>query len=571
MKIAIKKFFIDYGFFIFLAAFLYQLLWIWQGVDLSDTGWDLAKQWMVFNGGAATQLDMIFGSSFVGGLWNSIVPGNYLIWAYLGPVVLHSFIALILYSILASHFEKKISFFAVLAITPLLLTPIIKVLNYNDIPVFFFLLMIFFINKAYLSERAKLKILYLTTAGIFYSIAVMCKFVLIAFIFFPVVIILYNIFFANSRLQWSKKSLCLVLGAAIGFMAIFLVMNHFGLMKPYLKNIYDGIFSGLIDGNAEAAGLGVQHNARDFLITWSSYYYFVFLTIPLVFIFLIISAYILKIKNKVIRNVTIGIYITLVVVFIFRYLNVYKFYNNIYFIIFGLNFFIIISFLIKSKIRSTNLLLLLALFGQVIINIGSLVMNWTNMYLTTSISIVLLFKMAEDKETFTFIPVNKLVDFRKVLVIILIIFGMSVNMFIMYRDVDIFPNRFKLTNSFAAENMKYIYTSAERVEQIDGIVQKIKEYTKPGDRIFCVNSIPMIYYLSETGPVTSDPWAIRLQTYDTFKNEVTEIFESNPPSIVVFSKKVTDEEKADVVWDFLGRLGYVLDYENSGFVLYKLN
>ena len=211
----------------------------------------------------------------------------------------------------------------------------------------------------------------------------------------------------------------------------------------------------------------------------------------------------------------------------------------------------------------------MALFGQVISNIGSLVMNWTNMYLTTSISIVLLFKMASDKDTFVFIPVNKIIDFRKVLVIILILLGITVNMFIMYRDIEGFPNRFKLTNNFTAENMKYVYTSKERVEQIDGIVQKIKEYTEPGDRIFCVNSIPMIYYLSETGPATSDPWAIRLQTYDAFKNETTEIFENNPPSIVVFSKKVNDEEKAGIVWDFIGRLGYKLDYENSGFVLYK--
>ncbi|MCJ7740862.1 hypothetical protein MUP32_06160, partial [Candidatus Microgenomates bacterium] len=176
MKISIKKFFTNYGFLIFLTAFLYQLLWIWQGVDLSDTGWDLTKQWLVFNGGAATQLDMVFGSSFVGGLWNSLIPGNYLIWAYFGPVVLHSFIALILYLILASHFEKKLSFFAVLAITPLLLTPIIKVLNYNDMPAFFFLLIIFLVNKAYLSEKTEAKILYLTAGGIFYSIAVICKF-----------------------------------------------------------------------------------------------------------------------------------------------------------------------------------------------------------------------------------------------------------------------------------------------------------------------------------------------------------------------------------------------------------
>ena len=251
---------ISYKIILFTVVFGYLTIWIWQGIDLTDSGMHLTKQWMVFNGGVENQLDIVFGVSFIGGLWNSIIGGNYLIWAYFGSVLINSLSVLLVYLILCNFFNWRITFIAVLSITPLLVVPTIKVLNYNDIPLFLFLGVIYFMNRSLLAGSLKISNLFIIASGVVYSIAIITRLTLIIFILFPIILIIYNLYFRDLRIRWFKKSLFFVAGLFLGLSVIFLILYKYGLLKIYLENIYNTVFRGLLGGAAEEAPITFTHS-----------------------------------------------------------------------------------------------------------------------------------------------------------------------------------------------------------------------------------------------------------------------------------------------------------------------
>ncbi len=562
-----------------MIVFGYLSIWIWQGIDFTDSGWDLTNQWLIFNGGIENQLDMIFGSVFIGGLWNQIVDGNYLIWAYLGSVLINSLSALLVFLILSSYFNKKLVFLSILAITPLVIVPIIKVMNYNDIPLLLFLLMSYTINKAICTNNSKLsKTLYIFS-GIIYATVLVSRFMLITFLLFPIILVIYNYFFKDYKIVWLKKSLLFVLGILIGLSIIFYLLYRSNLLYIYIDNIYNQIFRGFIGGSQEASAIAItsEHNANNLIIVSLTYLYYSLILIPLAFLFFYATSFIKKIKNNIIKYTTVVLYCGLIAFLTYNIFRVYTYNTYIYYLIFGLNLILIIVYIYKHRKENTeiakriNFILLLAFFSQLILNFGSLALNWTNMYLSTSLSIVLLFKLDHEKFSNIFIPIKSFINIKKIFVIIIIILGLIINFNNVYRDG---PSRFKLIHELNAANLKYIYTTRERAEMLDGVLTIIREKTEPRDKIFCVNGINMVYYLTETRPVTKDPWAYRLATYESFEEELYNIPQQELPEIVIIGKKAIvkrdPDERLELVYKFMDNKGYYLYWENDGFELYEL-
>ena len=308
--------------------------------------------------------------------------------------------------------------------------------------------------------------------------------------------------------------------------------------------------------------------------------------LPVILVFLNISSYLKKISSRIVRYILFALYCLLIVWVIFRYLGIYGYYNYVYYIIFCLNIFIILTCLSKSKDKKVNFILLLILYSQMIINFGSIVMNWTNMFLSTSLSIILLYKLGEVKFSDRFKSFTRFVNLKVVLIVILVILGVATNYFNIYRDSQ---NRLELNNSFKTDNLKCVFTTEERASAIDGVIEEICSDVEPLDEILCTNNIPMLYYLTETKPATKEPWALNFYTLDAFKEELTEIFTERPPRIVVIAKGSTrrdiewpknveeigvhsrNVEKLNFVYESICKYDYKLDWENEGFQLYKRN
>ena len=129
---------------LFTSLFFYFLIWIPQGLDITDDGYTLTKSWFTLHGGWKENLDMRWMSSVINGLWLSIYGRPSLFWARIGYAIIVSAISVLTFLILEKYFSKTKTFITVFLITVFYNINTNLSVNYNILPVFFILLSVYF-------------------------------------------------------------------------------------------------------------------------------------------------------------------------------------------------------------------------------------------------------------------------------------------------------------------------------------------------------------------------------------------------------------------------------------------
>jgi len=580
-----------YALSIFFITLIFLSLWIWQGIDLTDTGYNLTKQWMIFNGGIKSQLDLSFGSSLLGGLWNLIIPGNYLIWAYFGYVFIGALTALFVFLLLKDYFDKKISFFAVLISLPIAYVHLIKVPNYNIIPLLFLIISIYLISKGIRSKKLNLQIMFSLLAGLVFSIAVISRFMLVSFLGFPILLIIYSVYFKKFYKQWLKITSFFFSGAIIGFIIILFFMKKYQIFDIYISNLASTLSSLFNKSSGSQSPYGDIYSSESLLNFTLKYYFISILTIPIILIFLGVSSNIIKIKNRILKYIIIFIFAVFIVWFSYNYFVSHGsgYYRNaVFYTLFALSLFVTLLIIYKSKDQSLNFILVLSLFVQITMNLGSKVLNYTCLYITLPVFVIFLYECNKHEFSPGFRSVLGFTRFKAAIILIILFFGFFNSYIYVYRDSQ---DRFSLVHGFQTKNLVCVLSTDNRTKIIDEAISEIKEYVRPGDEILALNSIPLIYYITETKCPTRNPWALHLETVSFFKEEISQILKTNPPKIIVIAKGQTrlnsewpitlrieitqpevqkdTEEKLKFLYDILKESGFVLNWENKGFEIYK--
>ena len=90
-----------------VAAVLYQLLYVWQGLDFTDTGWHLTAYQQIFSCPESIQYSFMYWLSCVsGGLLLEAWPGGGLLFNRLASVVVHCFVFWLYYKLLLRVMSK---------------------------------------------------------------------------------------------------------------------------------------------------------------------------------------------------------------------------------------------------------------------------------------------------------------------------------------------------------------------------------------------------------------------------------------------------------------------------------
>ena len=560
---------------IFFIAFAYLSIWIWQGLDLTDTGYNLTKQWLVFNGDIKNQLGLTFGSTLIGGLWNQIIPGNNLIWARVGSVFIGSLSVLLVYLILGNYFDKKKVFIATLSVVPIAFVPLVQVMNYNDVPAFFMLLSIYLWVKSENIFKWH-SFLVIIGAGICFLVAVFSRIPLITFLFFPLIIIINNLLLKDRKISFFKKYGFFIIGFLIGAVVIMLIMIKSGILKNYASAITNYFF--------EKSETGDQHSIANILLITLEYYYFALFFLPLIIFILNIFTYPLFIRNKIIRYIIVSFVLLFSAFFAYYFLNIYGFSNRIYYILFSLSLFFIIIFISKSKSIRHNFFIFLVLFYQIVLNLGSNAINWQNMYISLPLLLLLMDEISNFSFSDYFKKIIKFVRIKNIFIIFLIVLGLLSNILLVYRDSG---DRRNLRYQTGLSNLNYIYTTKSRAEAVYEVVEEIEKNTNKYDKVLITNNVPLLYYLSSTIPVTRNPWAINVLSFNLFKEEIKVVFLKNEPKIIIIAKGSTQRDKdwpvnvgkievhpriADklaFLYQELKKTDYSLYWENEGFEIYK--
>lgn len=257
---SVKKYFFHIS--VFLSTIVMLFFVFNKGFDLTDEGWQLSKSWFFFKGGFAENSDLIWGSSFVGGLWLVLQDIPTLFWARLGFLIFFPLLPLTVFLILKQFYSEKTAFYSVIFSFLFFYRNFIVyyTLNYYWLPVFASLLSLLFLVKY---DRSKL-LKHIFLSAFFAGISVHLKFTYITII--PL-FALYLIFFAK---QLSKKDKLKILGSyysaftltiIAGFVLLFISGGISGLISENPRLSILSMFSAFFSGNKVNSRLDYSFSA----------------------------------------------------------------------------------------------------------------------------------------------------------------------------------------------------------------------------------------------------------------------------------------------------------------------
>lgn len=173
---------------------------------------------------------------------------------------------------------------------------------------------------------------------------------------------------------------------------------------------------------------------------------------------------------------------------------------------------IVAYFIHGTKERRLSILLIVSSIILIITPIGSNTGLWKAIYAFVLILPIVINLIYTRPELF-----HK--GFRVCVVITLILCcckGMKINR-TPFRDDTVTNNYFK--SEMDIDRAKFVYSSQERVELLQELIERLLIMTKKGDRILAYEKIAMVYYLTKTHPWLSNPWPMIL-SIDEICNQI---------------------------------------------------
>jgi len=209
-----------------------------KSFDVTDNGFHLSKAWGVVNGSFDVNLDFWFGSSFVNGLWLSILDYPYLLWARFGWILVVCLISYTTHKIISLYYSDFFSFLVVFSFSFLFIKyNYYMTINYDN---FSFLLTL---CSAYIILKNNQKLLpdyYIIASGLLLGLAFFIKFNYILIFTLPLIVYLFDYEYNKITLKdFLKKIGYSYLGVSlvlIVFISLLAINGKAGLYCSYLND-----------------------------------------------------------------------------------------------------------------------------------------------------------------------------------------------------------------------------------------------------------------------------------------------------------------------------------------------
>ena len=152
-------------------------------------------------------------------------------------------------------------------------------------------------------------------------------------------------------------------------------------------------------------------------------------------------------------------------------------------------------------------------------------------------------------------------------------------------------SRLSKTSKIESEKCKFIFTTSERASIVNDLLIGIKPFVKKGDYLIAYESIPMLYYLTNTKPFLHDSWIIgsggalflkKIERIKEEKNKLPMVIRQKFKTIGHFGKpsdeylsdnligdKYIGQEQTKIFNRFLKENNYRIIWQNLYFVLYS--
>lgn len=541
------------GFLTFVAILAYCVVWIWQGLDITDEGFSLTNHLLIANGGGRYVYGMVWLSDWVGGAWLRLIGDPGLIGARLGWALMMAATGLVAYWVLTAYFSWLASALSVIATAVAVNYGSGMIINYNYVPA---LILVAACGMILASQHGGAatprRFISAIAAGVLLGLGVMGKFALLLAVVLPLVPIVVGWWCLR---RYDARAL-LVAGTSLLSTAVTIVLCVLWLAANGRLDEYVSIFAMPLDVNEHASLRSLLlHYARDAIemaehvIALAALFFTLAIAVragtpryqikrlaPLLF-FVLLNA--------------LALSATLLVLGVNHAVKMFSL--ALPGMSFGLGAFCLLAacYCAPREGRSVPLLTLLALGlclplaltagsrnGLLQMRIGLWLILPAGLLLFTS-------SVAEVSAKVRGKPVDRDLV-RPYLVgaaMVFVLFAVGARCVGSYRDLG---NRFRLTAELQHPRLRYVHTSNERAASVDELLREVEQRVRPGNDVLAYNCVPMVHYATRTGPALGWPWPTILHK-DVLEARLNELAASRPPPSLVVRAKTNPRERA---WAF---------------------
>ncbi|HEY5122559.1 MAG TPA: hypothetical protein VIK14_02360, partial [Ignavibacteria bacterium] len=520
-----------------LLIILYQLLFIFQGLDFADQGEYAVMYQQIFHAPESIQFQFMYWlTAIIGGAWLKLFPDLGLLGLRFAGILVTTATIVLVYSALKKYITISNLRLGLLITIIILSCKTPSEINYNDLSILFWVtgsLLIYHGMK-------RNKLLYLFFSGfviglnIFTRLPNVLGFIVIVSIFY------YGWVTGKSVKKQIYEAAAFIIGFIISIsfvVCIMILIGHFEIFKGSL-------FTTLGLGGSQEDNhnlLRMSYNIiRDFaqaisyacifLISITGYFY---------------TSKIANTKskyyiNKIFLLIILLVFLLMIVKGKFTWSELELFIIGI---IFLANIYILLN---KSASPGLKLLSFLGIIMLLIYPVGSAGGFFASgrfaLWFALPVGIEVIQKFRNLNISFSLnnasseqfiIREDQMRMFPKLFIYPCILIGLYFAFSSPYFDRN---SRLGMIYTINHDHLKGIFTSKERADVVQELLIASKDYVKPDDYVLAYDNIPMYNYLTETIPYLSNPWP-GIYTSEMFRDDIkNSLLKKNDLPVVVLQK-----------------------------------
>jgi hypothetical protein len=522
----------------FVILFLYQIIFIFQGLDFSDEGFYTTFYQQIFvEPGSVMYNFMYWLTGIVGGAFNLLFPHSGLLgFRFLGVLVTTSTI-IIAYNFLKNYvniYHLRLGIVLILV----LISNDPKELNYDNLSMLLFVTSAVFLVRG-LQKNARIK-LFISGALIGLNCFTRLTNVLGVAL---VLSIVYNGYINHQKLKYQFKQV-LIFGSGFLLCVIFIlllmnVINHF---KPFIKSLEIVMNMGTEQGSEHGAMLIIFNAFKKWI--WSLFY--LLLISGFIMIFLLTKNTLqAKTKYNLERLFIIFKYFLFLLLVYLTVTGKIRWVMLLYIFI-GLSLTGTFFILLYHNNKQLKLLSFAGILILLFYPLGSdELVEMFSLWIIFPVALDYFFSVSsiyhkttiadehQERSLTLFIHESQMNEVKKIFIYGCLFIGLYFSYFYPYFDVS---NRIKMHYSVENKYLKGIFTTKERTTVVNELLNESAKYVKKHDYVFAYDCIPMFHYLTETKPFLYNPWPWAYLPDDFKKNLDKAVLERKVLPVVIIQK-----------------------------------
>jgi hypothetical protein len=487
-----------------LITFLFNLIWIFQGIDIKDTGIHVANQMMALplNAESIRLISLTFLTDLLGGLWLRVLDYPSMIWVRMGGLMLIGLCTLLSFSVLKNYFPVKRAWQACAAAAVFIpASSLFFTINYDTLPAFLICLNIYVMHRALMAgPESSSRRLFIFLSGLVYIFMVFARTPSLVGIMAGFLVLFYALFVGVEIKKLLINSGFFIAGILTGILFFVLFLKLQGINEAYFSLLVSNLFG----RSSEEMG---SHSPLNLLKIYSYDFFKFVVPISIVFFGLVYlaSRFAGKVGLSITLSVSAGILILVILAGQLHYANTGFLVHFSTRWVIGLILTLTggLLFLNGRKWTDLSLISIVCVVATFLTSIGSdgaLMKSNHGMWVALPLALLLAWDLKVDSQSEI---IRQMAAFSSASLALVFMLGFTIRMTWQYKEID---NRFLQNIPFQFPSMDGIYSHEARTKAMDEVLFEIRKRVSPGSPIIIESGAPLLYYLSETRPALNAPY-----------------------------------------------------------------